>query len=350
MKFSYSDIALFLRCRRQWWYGSVLEKESPLLQWDLLLGSAIHAGLEAHFLGHPMELAVIDWWRDTYAILLTRRVFTPEENLKYREQIDLSRAMAQAYEEWAETHDVELHVHATEYHFEIALPGTDDILEGVIDGIVERDGDIWFLEHKTRTTFDDIEVLNLDLQTTLYQWALTCLVRKGALLPHIAQDAEVRGVLYTVLKKSIIEEPKLIRNGTALSQDKSTPMTYEKFRGALQSHNFAPDPYAATLERLLLQSHPLIRRFQYERTEAELRIALRDVIRICREMKIARNEYAYCYPTPTASCRWCAFFMPCTIDRRGGDVAHDLQRYPQRLGRSEQLALRASLPTTGNIL
>lgn len=348
MKVSYSDIALFLRCRRQWWHHSVAERESPLLQWDFLLGSAIHAGLEAHFHGASMGVAVVEWWRDTYTLLSRQRTFTPEENLKYREQIDLSREMAHAYEAWAVYHDATLRVLAIEYHFEVPLPGTTDTLEGVIDGIVERDGDIWLLEHKTRTNFDDIEVLNLDLQTTLYQWALTHVIRTGQ-FPGVAPDTEVRGVLYTMLKKSVIEEPKLIRNGTALSQDKSTPMTYETFRATLQRTGFDPAPYEGTLQRLLLQAHPLIRRFEMERTETELRIALADVVRICQEMKRAREEYTLCYPTPTASCRWCSFFTPCTIERRGGDSTQDLQRYPKRLGRSEQRALRASLPTTGTL-
>lgn len=334
MQVSYSDIMLFLRCRRQWWHQSVAERESPTLQWDLLLGSAIHAGLEAHFHGASMGVAVVEWWRDTYALLSQQRTFTSEENLKYREQIDLSRRMAHAYEEWAVQHDAALRVIEIEYHFEVPLPACDITLKGIIDGVVERDGDIWLLEHKTRTTFDDIEVLFLDLQTTLYQWALTKVVQEGK-LPGIAPDIEVRGVLYTMLKKSVIEEPKLVRNGTALSQDKSTPMTYEAFRAALQRFGFDSAPYEGTLQRLLLQPHPLIRRFEMERTEAELRTALADVVRICEEMKRAREEYALCYPTPTASCRWCSFFTPCTIERRGGDNTQDLQRYPQRLERKQ---------------
>lgn len=340
MEVSYSEISTFKWCRRKWDYACVQRLADTTLDWNLLLGSAIHYGLE-RFLSNSedMHASVKFWWTQMHAELQKSHTFTAEENITLHEQFELSLAMADAYMAWSKNNDA-FHVVAIEYAFAVPIPGTQDgIFKGLIDGVIEVDGGLWLLEHKTRKKFDAIEDLALDDQTSLYQWALTYLVRSGQFFGY-DPDTEVLGTYFTMLKKEALAMPKLLKNGMALSQDKSASTSYELFRQALQLYGFAETGYETTLERLQLQGHPTIRRFMYVRPEDELVRVVADLISVYRAMKYAQENEDACYPTHSTSCRYCSFFNLCKTDRQGGDVQTILATFVQRPSREQaRLAL-----------
>lgn len=340
MEVSYSEISTFKWCRYKWDLACLQKLTDTSLDWNLLLGSAIHYGLE-HFLTHTQDMheAVKFWWSQTHDELQKVHTFTPEERIQLHEYFILSLAMADAYVQWSRSHDL-FRIVATEYEFAIPIPGTTEgIFKGVIDGIIEVDGCLWLLEHKTRKTFDTIDTLVLDDQTSLYQWALTYLVRSGQFFDYDC-TTEVLGVYYTMLKKEALAMPQLLKNGKALSQDKSAATTYDLYTQALDLYGFSHEGYEQTLERLQLQGHPTIRRFIYMRPEEELTSVVADLVSVYQAMEYAQYHRNACYPTHSSSCRYCTFFPVCRTDRQGGDVQSILMTFVQRPSREQaRLAL-----------
>lgn len=192
---TYSFWQSFRNCRQACAYR-YLEELAPLERaTSLSFGTLIHTCLERWHAGTPLGdiLPLID---------RTCRGHEQEDGL--HEAWHLARAMMTGY---AERYPEEpFIVHALERTFlgRLRNPQTGRTipslrLAGKVDGIVEMDGQLYLLEHKTTASCDGayLERLWLDTQITLYGYAL----QRFAGLP-------IAGAIYNVLVKARLQQGK----------------------------------------------------------------------------------------------------------------------------------------------
>jgi hypothetical protein len=192
-----SELAKFLRCRRQWaltyYFKWGIDPVKAPATGAALLGTRIHAAMEAYY-GYDI---------DPLAALLTiydnecsRRPDRADELIS--EHI-WARTMVEGYLDWAAEHglDEEHEVVATEEALETAvfLPnGEMAIVTGKLDQIVRRrlDGALMLRDWKTVGSLGKADLIVLDPQMRIY----------SALLSISSGDLRTDGALYTMILRS----------------------------------------------------------------------------------------------------------------------------------------------------
>jgi len=346
---SYSEIDTYKRCKMRHFYSylTLLEPKAP--NWDLILGSAVHYGLERHYgYGESAETAIY-----RYLALLWQEYSSDErvgwgDRVELRMHAELAVAMVTHYAAWMERTQP-FHLLAVEQRFTVPIPGTDHTFSGIIDGIAHKDdGSLWIVEYKTKKTFPEFDHLILNEQSALYQWAAQTLLDEGKLVPsngmyagHVLRPSQrFAGVQFVMLKKVMPEPPPLLQSGK-LSQNKAMTTTPDLYRAAIAKHGMQERDYQQFLAYLDGQSDTLIRVDEYPRTEAELSIMARALTIVAREMATMERdpEYAEAYPSPSFFCKTCPFLTVCNLFHTGGDEESALeQHYQKRKSRSEQRA------------
>lgn len=197
LRVSPSEIAKFMRCRRQWAltyffrWGVDPMKANPV--GAALLGTRIHAAMEGYY-GYDINpvsaLAVI------YDEARTRR---PDYAPQLTGEQDWATIMVSGYLEWAAENglDEEHEVVATERELETAIllaNGEMAIVTGKLDQIVRRrlDGAIQLRDWKTVGTLGKVDTILLDPQMRTY----------SALLTIASEGMRVDGALYTMMLRS----------------------------------------------------------------------------------------------------------------------------------------------------
>ncbi|HEX8321697.1 PD-(D/E)XK nuclease family protein [Longimicrobium sp.] len=204
---SFSDLGKFAQCRRAWYLGTYrklrLKDEPPT--GPLPFGSRIHAALEAYYdLGlHPAEA-----WKQ----LMAHEYAVAEANGNpFIEALDkeskLGHRMMEGYLEWLEadgedayfdtvaveqalTHELPMVVDTPDGDTEVTI-----LLRGKLDRQIRRksDGTIYVADFKTMGNFGEPAMV------TLYKSPQPRLYRR--LLKANDPDSDVRGVVYTLLRK-----------------------------------------------------------------------------------------------------------------------------------------------------
>lgn len=192
-----SELAKFLRCRRQWaltyYYNWGIRPENAPVTGVALLGTRIHAAMEAYY-GYGIDplsaLGVI------YDNACRQRPDREAELLKER---DWAVTMVSGYLDWsAETGlDEEHEVVATEKELNVALTltnGETATVTGKLDQIVRRriDGALQFRDWKTVGTLGKADTIVIDPQMRTY----------SALLALSSQGVRTDGALYTMMLRS----------------------------------------------------------------------------------------------------------------------------------------------------
>lgn len=183
-KITYSMFTSWLSCRQKFdfrYNRNIVPKENATA---LSFGSAVHEGLEAWFRTGDAELAVE---------LARRDDLSEFENAK-------AKALVKAYCEHYQN-DV-FKVVAVEYEFATPLTNPKTRrksktweLSGKIDGVVEKDGELFILEHKTASNAncDYIDRIDIDLQIAFYAIAIQELFGE-----------RVAGAIYDIIQKPLI--------------------------------------------------------------------------------------------------------------------------------------------------
>ena len=191
-KITQSSIKKFLSCRRKYKYRYVEElvrKGVPSL--NLTFGTFIHEYLERWFNGEDEATLLADV-RETEDFALYEK---KEAEAKVK-----ALAMLSKYFETYPRKDDPFNVVGTEIEFATPLynPDTDTespsiMFGGKIDGLVERNGEYWILEHKTAGYVSEsyIQKVWFDAQIQLYAYYF-----------GRAKGIKVVGALYDVLGKS----------------------------------------------------------------------------------------------------------------------------------------------------
>lgn len=261
MIISASEIRDFLRCRVRWYWRHqvrIVPQQKPVA---LAFGGLGHDILGKWYALDDKQRTVKRMKKIAKAVLLETR---PEElTLK---DFELLEAMTVGYSAWAKPRDRELGMTSTrsELFFEEPLvPDRSILVRGFIDVAFEPKAfknTVGCLEHKFKKTIDT-SVVDLNLQLSVYMWALRRLFPKKK--RYIAY--------YNLLRKQM------------------------------------PGPRVRA---------DLFARESIERTEEEIQQWEEDTQRICRDMLDAAI-----YPNPQDSCSWdCDYQAPCTMRGRPGDL------------------------------
>jgi hypothetical protein len=339
-----SDVVAYEGCKRKWWwehnYGDGLFHDY------FFIGTGVHVGLAAYYANGRVwdyaDHAIYEW------AIEERRAFEG----KYRQQwwevdgdtlIETVRAMMRHYTLYdAENFldgDVQEDEQGSIIERRVTVPIRDEhgkvvedangvpvFLTGKVDLVLGRPGGLYIVDHKTfgeRTLADNpVAGLDVDDQVTAYAY-LTW--REWGFVPQ--------GVIYNVLVKAVPRAPKLIRNDTALSVDRSAPTTAPLVREAIKAHGFTIEPYLDYLAYLEANAGArFFQRWTSPRSEAELhafeaRLAVkaRDIVRL------VETPHVYAYPSGSSyRCGRCPFLGPCKAADDGGDAQAILDNFQEK--------------------
>lgn len=330
---SVTERGTFRECRRRWFWEYGLRKAPKAPQMNLWFGTGIHAALAAYYgaillgSGSPLDAALGEFeaWYDA-------EMLDPQKQdrwFQFNELYELGIGMLRNYA----TYDREFPLTAlgdvvsVEEETQIVPvldlnrePVPDVYLAGRIDLTLQRrDGRFVIVDHKTRTTAQNAQALEIDDQLTGYcylHWRTTGKV------PALA--------IYNVLIKRVPEPPKVLKNGD-LSLDIRQPTTYELYLLALRDRGYSNDnindndggKYHAILT--YLQSPAAWERFfQREittRNEAEMLSFERRLYYEVMDMLAVRERKELRYPGPSPfRCGHCPYLQPCKASEDGGDA------------------------------
>ncbi len=338
MIISHSSITAFKQCRRlhQFRYDMNLEPLKP--DFDLLLGSAVHAALDNYY-GHNgnLLLAFTLEFHKLFKAVEAEYTFSPEEEIAIADLLRLGYAMLEHYQSFYK--EPEFLFMAHEFPFCVPIPGTDGFFEGRVDGIVcDEYGDLWVIEHKTAKSFPDPSYHAYDDQSTMYQWAMQSVINAGE-VPGVEPGTPLRGYCYNGLRKAVPDTPDLLKNGKEVSVAKIST-TYEVYLNALVEHGIDPtqERYQKILTTLLQQGNTFFQRSWWMRTQFELKMIERELRAVYKEM--AREDREVYRTVSKFGCPRCPFREPCDSLQKGGNVAYLLKNsFRQRKERPEQIAL-----------
>lgn len=177
-----SSLHMFLTCRQKYEYR-YLKNIVPVKTFEsLVFGSAIHKGLEA-------------WFK--YGIAQNAIDATHSELLSDEDQLK-ARGMIQAYIDVYSPEDFDVVEIEKSFSITVKSPVTKRLAKGItfsgkVDGLVEKDGDLWLLEHKsTGQTPNDNYWLSKEFDDQIYLYAYA--------LENILQR-RIKGCIYDVLVK-----------------------------------------------------------------------------------------------------------------------------------------------------
>lgn len=273
---SASELRDFLRCRvkHHWRYrAKLVPRKTPT---PLAFGSLIHATLEAWYRLPVAKRSV----KAMDASFLTLRKSKEAAALEI-EELELAAVMCRGYADWARTEDAAIGLGKTtpEQWFDLPLIKDGSIrVRGKIDLVFApkgpANGTIACKEFKTKSRID-IDVIDLNLQLSVYLWALR------QLFPHFKQYR----AHYTVLRKQ------------------------------------APGPRV---------TNALFHGEEVERSDAEIDLWASDTQALAYDMLGAAV-----YPNPQDACAWdCDYRTPCLLRANARDLqdvfARDYMPKPPR--------------------
>jgi hypothetical protein len=269
-----TDMNRFLKCRMYWAFASPLRLNlEPLVpSKHLLLGTWVHAALEAYYTGHrsyeDLDTAYTESVTQSLQDIVQIEGQAPEDILQY---VDLGRGMLEHYALWAPHYD-RFEVLAVEHEFEVAFPGFRYTGKG---DLIVRDeaGDLWVMEHKTYTQVPSPMSLGLSLQPALYVYA----ARRD---PSLTQHGRVKGVMYNVLHKKIPTSPEPLKSG-GLSKRANigcSPVWYRKCVADAGLEMAAYEDFIQTLDPMKLNT-----RHHIVLTDVRMAVAMQCFRRVAEE-------------------------------------------------------------------
>lgn len=318
----------FKECRRRWKYDYVWKLKPKFKPLPMTVGIAGHKALEQWYkdVQNPklfMKRAV----RIKRAIARAEGVFiaivrdpdndyTKEQLTELQELRELLVKVLLHYFDFWEGKDVTPdRIVGIEKKYTVKIPGTNQWLTGVIDLIIrDRRGRLWLEDHKFVGSFTGVDALYLDDQMTNYLW-----------LYFEAEGELPAGAIYNQIRKKIPGQPKLLKDGTAMSRA-NIDTTWTIYREALVEAGFDPSEYQEMKQKL--EQARYFARDPIYRTPHELENFGTQLAAESREMATKKTIL---YPFPTYDCVWrCPYTLLCKCESEGGDVPNLVQATYER--------------------
>lgn len=325
----------FKTCRLEWHYKKFYEPVT-IPEW-LEFGTAIHKGLETYYHDTKTDtFYAIDAFLATNDAQLHNHPYRDEITTidEYEDRAELGKGMLDYYiNSYAPAHD-DFNVIAVEWPFEIPVyvpKGSSPpfinyfsiglngelyfktkpvVYQGTIDLIVEKDGEIYIVDHKTTKAFKESTFhLDVDTQISSYAYAASLFLPKPP-----------AGIIYNQLKKNYPQPPNKLQNG-GLSKSKSQNTTFELYKQAIKDNDLPIEPYDEILNFLRNQGEKYVRRYTVERNSRELESQKEYIFQEAIDML---ND-PFIYPTPSEmNCPSCPFKYPCLARQEGEDEQYIL--------------------------
>lgn len=327
---SVTERASFRTCRRSWYLEVIAHlQHKDQVQWNLIFGECIHSALEYYYRGNKRDLKAAlrafkrawtkedDRLRELYSALYHYGISEEWENYKSKGELMLEYYHTydqQAAFDWDRVIQV-VNVESRLWADILDLDGNHQeglpLLSGRPDLIVERSDGIWIVDHKTAASPYDARALDIDDQLTglCYLWW-----RNTGQVP--------RGAIYNGLIKDPPKPPRLISEGTKLSQDKSQRTTYDLYLKAIQENGFERADYTEMLEYLHEKGwNQFFVRDGLEFNMEQLESFEKRLYYETEDMKRCVEEPVWAYPNPTQrTCPGCPMIALCqTMEEQGNE-------------------------------
>lgn len=405
---SNSEIELFKRCRRKWFFGSFNSRNlvPRLPNLKFWIGTAGHYALERyHGYSEDPLVAFNRWAADDIARMEAEMTLPQWFDNELSELIVMGETILSHYLQWSNRRpEYRFKYIATEYEFSVPIPGTRIELEdietykphpwvitewgenykenaqfkklyverdlcymddfgvhvipalyiGRLDGLVlDENEHVKVVDHKFMASLVDSEYLLRDRQTARYVWAAGESIKNGW-WPEVAKDTPVRGALYNVVRKKAPVIPTLLAKSGTTSTAKNIDSTEEVFRATLLSRGENPkDPqFAEVLKSLRGKGNKFFQLMAVERGEEELEMVGANMHYeyndMARAAESSNNDPCHpsLYATPNLNCAWdCSFRNLCYHVSIGSDVEHIIETEMRAQKRTALYATQVEEPT-----
>lgn len=300
--FSVSALSTFDECRAKfnWSYRSKLELPGVSVARDV--GSVFHRGLELWYRSAPTgviplgtkEDGIVQLLWTEYEELRKTTFFSAADEEKLLGVYVVGIGMLRAYWEHYRDKDKAWKVLGTEEPYRLPINGA--MLHGYVDLVVEKQGEVWVVEHKTKSkqTAEDLGSIPFSPQAAMYPLGMR------------RKFGPIRGVLYNIV----------VRPGFRQKQGETREGFWQR---CVDAYKAAPDEY--------FKRQPfLLDTLQCSRVKSELKKKCNDVERAITERRLYRN-YNACY-------KWgdvCPFIDLCLNGRKPELLSRFQKRKSQTL-------------------
>lgn len=241
---SVSKLKTWKSCQQRYHYKYKQGLRPKAKSRPLTLGSLVHKVLETHDNDEDWVQTIRDYKKNEFD-----KLFLEEKADLGDIPHDCLRICRAYFNHYAEV-DKRFETIATEVGFQIRIPGTMIVIEGIIDKVARNTttGKVWGIEHKTAKKDLPTETFRAtDIQTTVYEWALAM---SAETLGFDSKD--IAGMMFDYLKTKPPTQPRLLKNGKmsvakidcdkwtyteALKKAKLDPEDYKDFIATLDSNN-----------------------------------------------------------------------------------------------------------------
>lgn len=335
-----SEISDFLRCRKRWdyrWNQKLIPKKPNN---KLFFGTLFHRFLEVLYQTKNPHTA-IDELRKVYEETDTSQM----EQTELDELLELLGKVCENYvAQWWYDKDENWKVIATELRFEIPLD-EHVTFTGTIDLVYEREGRIYFADHKTTSSIEKYDKnSNMDRQISRYWWALQQIQEgrgyvydkhrtkheAGVFAPRL-HGKPIAGFIYNIILKDFPVKPEPLKKG-GLSKAKNQKTTYKLYVEALMElhDGYVPEEYAEILDLLQAQEteqgNRFFRRVEVNRLQPEIDAAIEEFYYTAVDSKYLKERLELgakeaAYRNITMDCSWdCQFKEICQASMDGTNV------------------------------
>lgn len=297
--FSISQISCFRGCKQEWHYKYREGLKSKAPQRPLYMGTTLHKLLEIRANGQSWESHLCNVIKPEFEAMPT-----DYQTILGEDFIDCCYKIMTQYDWLYNKEDIKYL--KTEIPIDAKIKGSKRFV-GVVDAIVEINGDQYIMEHKTfKTAKMSLDSTWLNAQTCLYIKVLN------------DQGWNIKGVVWDMIKTSAPKPPRILKNGQFGKQYADQTLLSFEWAGVVVE-NLPPEIY----EDVKDNHRNFLDRYITPILPTVVEIVWRDFVNSVED--ISRNKY-----TPRnlgRDCEWCAFKDLCQAELTGGDVDYIKQLY-----------------------
>lgn len=257
---SVSKLKTWKSCQQKYHYKYKQKLRPKQKVRPLALGSLVHKCLETHDNGEDWIKVIKDYNTNEFSKLFL------EEKAELGDIPHDCLRICRAYFNYYSEIDKKFETISTEVGFQIRIPKTNIVIEGIIDKVARNTvtGKVWGIEHKTAKKDIPTEMFRAtDVQTTVYEWALLMMADELGF-----DRKDFAGMMFDYLKTKPPTQPRLLKKGTmsvakidcdkwtyleALKKEGLDPKDYVDFIATLDSNNsFRRIPIAKSKDMIQL--------------------------------------------------------------------------------------------------